>query len=193
METLDYDHRVFTEGSGFDREADKNLAVRFFTHPIRNDEKTASEGRPIFDDQDMVEIRVRGDRNNIIIRPVRPEDTMRFRDAWKAFEQREDIKESGTPLKEWPIMAASTVEELRYMGFFTVEQVANASDSVCSKFAGLQNFKQKAKLYIEQTKDANAVISKLAKENDDTKSQLEMAQRQIAELGRKLEELTAKK
>ena len=98
METLDFDHNVFTQQS---READKSLAVRFFTMPIKDDEASAKEGRPIFKDTTMVEIRTRGARNEVVHKPVDQQIKQRFAEAWRAYEQGVKMVEDGTPLAEW--------------------------------------------------------------------------------------------
>lgn len=188
MEAIDYDVNVFNQQG---READKHLAVRFYVAPIRNEGRSVNEGRPIYEDTEMVEIRVRGDRNNVVQRPVRLEDKQRFRDQYRAYKDDAKQLESGTPLAQWPIMSASMVEELRYLGFHTVEQVANAQDNVIAKMAGLGTYKQKAKLYMEQAA-GGAPIEKLAKENQELKDQLEVSSRTVSDLSEKLEKLTAK-
>lgn len=188
LETLEYDHSVFSPQAA---EADKSLAVRLYTAAIRNDWKSTQEGRPIFDDTLMIEIRVRGDRNSVIQRPVRPEDKARFRGVFAAHEKGEKEGSSGTPLSQWPLMTQSQVEEMKYLGFHTVENVAEAHDGVLGKFPGLRAMQEKAKLYLEQA-SGGAPLERLAKENEGLKSQAEVQQRTIQELSSKLEELTNK-
>lgn len=185
MDGLDFDDSQFVNPQTAQQDA--NLAVRFYTAPIQNQAKSVDEGRPIFDDTEMVEIRVRGDRNNIVQRPVREEDKRRFRDAYKAYTEGSAQLASGTPLAQWPIMSDSMVEELKYMGFYTVEQVSTASDSVCGKVPGLTSMKQKAAAFLELAKGA-APLEKLQEELNATKSTNEALQAQIVELGRRLAE-----
>lgn len=185
MDILEYDHRVH-----FDPEADKNLAVRFYMGTLRNEEKSLAEKRPIYDDVEFIEIRVRGDRNNIQQRPVREGDAERFRAAYREFKMGETQAQSGTPLKEWPAMTLSMIEELKHLGFYTVDQLANASDSVCAKFAGLQSYKQRAKAFIEMTKGLPAV-DKLSAELEEERNKREVAERNVEELKAAVERLSA--
>ena len=187
-EELDFDHRHMTEQGGGD--ADKNLAVRFYKMPLENAAKSANEGRPIFEDVEMLEIRVRGDRNNVIIRPVRPGDKRRFRDAWAAYQEGITNRQEGTPLGEWPPMTASMVEELKYLQFFTVEQVAGANDDVCGRIPGLVGLKLKAKAFIELAK-GSAPIEKLTRDLQEEKSRREAAERHSADLGARIASLEA--
>lgn len=180
-------------------EADKQLAVKFFLHPLEDETASLAAGRLICNDTQFIEIRVRGDRNMIQQRPARPDDKRRFRDAWKAFEANEEVGHNGTLLKEWPSVSRSMVEELKYLGFYTVEQLAAASDGVCAKVAGLQNFKQKAILFLEAAKGA-APIDQLMKKLEEEKNEkavmgrnLQDAVDAIRRLERQVEQLEAKK
>lgn len=188
MEEIDYDVGVFNESA---KRADANLAVRFYTQAIQNDVKSTQEGRPIFDDVDMIEIRVRGDRNNVVQRPARDDDRKRFRDAYAAFKESREQTGSGTPLSQWPIMSTSLVEELRYFGFYTVEQVAEADEMALGRMAGLRAYKDKAKLFLEHAK-GGAPIETLSKENEDLKNRLQASEAMIGKLSAQLEKLTAK-
>jgi hypothetical protein len=185
---IDYDTNIFNPGS---RDADKNLAVRFYTAPMQNEAKTLEAGRPIFDDTEMVEIRVRGDRNNVVQRPTREDDRRRFRDAYNEFKSGAAKLDSGTPLAQWPIMSQSMVEELRYFGFYTVEQLSKADDSACSKMNGLATMKAKALIYLEHAAGGSP-IEKLQEDNVALKNRLEVADRNCAELATQLEKLTTK-
>lgn len=188
METLDYDFTVFSSAA---READKNLAVRLFSMPLQDQDASTREGRPIFVDTQMIEIRVRGDRNNVIQRPVRPEDKQRFREVFAAHERGEAQQQTGTPLAQWPIMSAAAVEELKFLGFFTVEQLADARDDLCGKHQMVGVYKQKAKVYLEAAK-GTAPLEKMHAENAELKSQVEVLSRTNDDMSKKLAELTEK-
>lgn len=185
LEEIDYDVNVFNESA---RQADKNLAVRFYIAPLQNDVKSEQAGRPIFDDTEFVEIRVRGDRNNIVQRPARDDDRKRFRDAYTAFRDQRKELESGTPLSQWPIMSMSMVEELRYLGFQTVEQVAEAGENACAKVTGLLMMKQKAKIFLEHAK-GGAPLEQLTNKNKELQDRLTASEAQNAKLSRELESL----
>lgn len=188
IEELDYDVGVFNESA---KKADANLAVRFYTQAIQNDARSAEEGRPIFDDVEMIEIRVRGDRNNVVQRPARDDDRRRFRDAYAAFKDAKKEVGSGTPLAEWPIMSSSMVEELKYLGFHTVEHVSEADDSACAKVAGLRTLKQKAQIFLDHAK-GGAPLEAMSKANQELQDRLAASERLNSDLSKQLEELTNK-
>jgi hypothetical protein len=188
METLEYNYQDF---NSVQSEQDRSLLVKFFTAPLKNEERSVEEGRPIFDDVDMIEIRVRGTKDNIVQRPVRPDDKQRFRDAWRAHQDGEKAVQSGTPLAQWPVMSTSQVEEMKYLGFVTVEQIADANDSVVSSIPGLQTLKNKAKAFIEFSKGA-APIEKLQSQLADSVNETETLRRQLAETQAALSKLVAR-
>jgi hypothetical protein len=156
-DVIDYDHRIV----GQSQENDKFLVVKFYVDAIANDEKSREAGRLVCDEVEMVEMRVRGDRNNIVHKIVDEAIKRRFPGAYEAFKKGQEHRGSGTPLDQWPIVTRGMLEELKYMGFYTVEQVSEASDGVCAKFAGLQNLKQKAIAFIETAKNSTAPIEQL--------------------------------
>lgn len=186
MDTADFDLKDFDPRHA---EADKALLVRFFTQPLRNEEKSIQEGRPIFDDTEMVEIRVRGEKDNVVVREIRPDDKRRFRDAYKHFREGKTLAESGTPLSAWSVMSASQVEELRYLGFYTVEHVADAADSAVSKFPGMQSLKNRAKLFLEAAK-GNAPLEKLSKSLEEKQNEIEALKAQMAAMAKTMEKLS---
>ncbi len=181
-ELADIDTAFYDQRRG---DADKSLAVKFYLEPIQNESKTLEEGRPIFEDCEMVELRVRGDRNNIVIRPVRPDDKKRFRNAYMAFKDEDQKLRSGTPLSQWPLMSRSFVEELKFLGFYTVEDVAEASELSLGKVNGLRNFQEKAKSFLEYA-SGGSPVTKLEARLDELQSSLEAALQQNKRLNEEL-------
>lgn len=146
LQELDYDYTLHQNRYKMDHK----LYVRFFMATVPDQERSDKEGRKCFKDVEMVQIMVPGDKKNIIVRAVREEEKMRFPELYNKWKQnREQDVLDGYPLNEWTHVSPSMVEELRYLGFRTVEHVAGASDAVCSKFAGLQELKRRAQAWIE--------------------------------------------
>lgn len=183
-EVIDWDHNVYTS-----QEADKNLHVKFFLHPKQDDVKSADAGRPIFDELEFVEIRVRGDRINMVSRPAHDGDRQRFAGTYAAFKAGNAEQHSGTMLSAWPPMTRAMVEELKYFGFYTVEQLAQASDSVCSKFAGLTTWKQKAAAFLAMSAGSSAPLEKLTAKLGELSNEKEVADRNMKEMADTIKEL----
>jgi hypothetical protein len=168
VEVYDYDHNLFSvQGAG-----DEKLFVQFHKSFLKNEGESIAQGRPIFDDTIFVKIFTPGDRNNIIDRPATEIDKRRFAKQFAAFEGDKE-QTTGTPLAEWPVVSRSMAEELKYMGFVTVEQLANAGDAALSKMAGLSSFKAKAAAYLELAAGSTKPIEKLTSDLEQVKAENE--------------------
>lgn len=174
METLDYDYTVHQRpGAGDDK-----LFAMFHPGVTPDSERTEAEGRPIFKDEVYIRIITPGDRNNIIDRPMRPEDKFRFAKQYAAFQSGNTEGGIGTPLQEWSPMPRSLVEELRYFGFRTVEHVAEAQDSVLGKMPGLREWQKRAQIFLAASKESAgqsqflATETRLQSEIDSLRDQL---------------------
>jgi hypothetical protein len=170
---------------------DENLYVQFFTHPMQDKAKTLAEGRPIFVDAEYVRIMVPGDKGNVIMRSVREDDKRRFPKQYQAFKNDEAEIIEGTPLERWNFVSAAQVEELKYFGIRSVEQLANVSDTNAQKFMGINLLKQKAKEYIEAT-SSGAPIAQLQEELSQRDSRISEQDETIANLLERLEALEKK-
>jgi len=76
----------------------------FYKKALPNNFKTEQEGRPIFDDVDMVKIYISGDSHNVIDTLVREDHKQRFPHQWQNYMNKNgnDPHLSGTPLSQWP-------------------------------------------------------------------------------------------
>ncbi len=139
---------------------DNKLFVTFFKHPREDKAASLKEGRPIYKDEDYVRIMVPGDKDSIIVRPARDMDKQRFAKQFAAYEQGESASMDGMPLKAWPMVTRGQVEELKYFGCHTVEQLADLADIHVQKFMGMGTLKEQAKAYIQSAKE-NAPLVQL--------------------------------
>ena len=163
---------------------DAKLFVVFFLHPREDKAKTAESGRPMFLDEEYVRIMVPGDKDNVVIRPARDLDKQRFAKQYAAFQQGEGEIQEGTPLKAWPMMSRGQVEEMKFFGVYTVEQLADLADVHVGKFMALGKLKQQAQAYIQAAKDT-APLTQL-------NAAVEQKDAEIASLSQALEELIEK-
>jgi len=172
--TLEYNHEDFTK----ERAGDEKLAIRFFKKARQNSEESAKHGRPIFTEEDYIQIMVPGDRTSTIVRPVGPQDLGRFHaqyEHWKKTNQEEQLL--GTPLDAWGIMSLGQIEEYRYFGIRTIDQMAELRDDVCQKIMGATALKQKAIAFIALAKN-EAPMRKVQEELD--KRDLQISALQVA-------------
>lgn len=162
--------------------------VRFYIEPLKNEEKSLQEGRPVFEDVEFIEKRTPGDKLNIVRRQVRAEDTHEFARQYQAFKAGQAEVVTGTPLKEWPAITRSQAESLAYHGIRTVEELANLSDGNAQTVGpGMQALKQKAKDFIEKAK-GNAPAEKLRAELSLKDSRIEALERQMKDMAEKYEQ-----
>ncbi len=143
------------------RNPDDLLWVQFTTKPIQNNFLTVAQNRPIFEDQTWIEIRVPGNQLLTIERPIEQSDQFRFPRQWAYFKQTNgaDGQNVGTPLTQWPLLRPSQIEELKALRFYTVEQVAFASDEQLQRMGmgpGMapSAFRERAKMYLESANDS---------------------------------------
>jgi hypothetical protein len=165
---------------------DENLRVQFSLFPQISQDKSTKEGRPIYDDVPYVTIIVPG-QQDIVHRKAWSQDFQRFPKQWAAFQNAQNQDEaSGTPLRVLPWMAASQVKELEFFNVKTVEQLANLADNVTARFMGGQGLKQRAKDFLEAAAKG-APLLQMRAELEKRDSQIEVMQRQLAELLKRAE------
>ncbi len=171
---------------------DDKLFVTFFNHPRKNEAKTLEEGRPIYNDEAYVRIMVPGDKDSIVIRPARDMDKHRFAKQWAAFESGDAAEQEGTPLRAWPMITRSQVEELKFFGVHTVEQLADLADVHVQKFMGVGQLKQQAQAFIQAAKES-APMAQLNAALEERDNEIAAQQQAIDELMEKVTALEADK
>jgi len=186
MPELDYDYTLHTTNKG-----DENLFVEIYVGELKNDEKSLEEGRPIYDQVEMIRITVPGDRNNVVDRPLRPEDKSRFPRHYAAFKNNVAALVQGTPIALWRDGSKALAQELAFFNIHTVEQLAAAPDGNVSKISGLINLKQKAIEFVNEAKAPDGKITALQEQNESLQAQLEELKKQIAALAPKPEAAVA--
>lgn len=186
METYDGDPAMFTKANA----GDDSLFVVFYMGTLKNEEKTIEAGRPIIDDIECCRIIVPGDKNNIVDRPATATDKQRFHKQYGLFKagMKEDEQLSGTMLNEWPLLTRGQVEEFKYLGIRTVEQLAEVRDDIVSRVPGMVQLKQHAAVWLGKSKSA-AEAAKQAKIMTDQHAQIENLKEVVRDQGSRLEKL----
>lgn len=167
------------------------LAIRFEMRSVKDEDASASAGRPVYTDKEYIRIIVPGDRNSEVCRPVRAEDHQKFGAQYRDWKAGLEQRAPGLPLAEWPGLSASQVDTLRYSHITTVEQLAEVSDQNLSKLGmGYETLRQRARDYFAAAKGM-APLDDLRRKFDEQASHLAMAQKQVDDLRRELEALKA--
>lgn len=171
---------------------DSVLAVRFYQKAVENEFQTGNEGRPISYMADFVRIEIPGNMLSIIDTFVNDEHKKRFPHQWMQFlaEKAEGAQHEmqGTLLRDWALLNQAQAAELKHYRFYTVEQVANASDQQIAQVGMMvgmapTSFREKARAYLAAARDSSyamAQADEIAK-RDQQIADLQAQMRQLIE------------
>lgn len=168
---------------------DKDLYVEFENIPVPQTAASEEAGRPIYKDVPHIKIMFPGDRTKQICRPIKvkddsqgPSDANRFPRQWAAFQSQELSVQDGTPLEQWPMVTKSQVLEFKSMHVHTVDSLASLSDLAVQNLGmGVLDLREKAKAWLSKATDG-AEVSRLVAQTRDQAQQIELLQRQMADL-----------
>ena len=161
------------------------VVARFYKGSIQNNFKTQEEGRPIFEDRDMLEILIPGNQKLTAVHEVKPYLIERFPQQWAAYQANNtDNHITGTPLAQWARITPAMKDQLAALGFLSVENVAQASDQSIASIGmavGVSPhvFREHAKNYLRLAADE----STLSKESE----KVDALQKMVADLTAKVE------
>jgi hypothetical protein len=169
------------------RNTDDNLLVYFKNSAVPNDAKTAAEGRPIFDDVEVCEIRAPGSRNTTIqpatavshwvTDPTTGGQTKltyaeRFRRQYRQFKEMQHQTIAGTPLDYLPFLTEARRAELRALNVFTAEQLAAVDGQELKNLGpGGRDMKNRTAEYLEDAK-TKSVGTRVAAENEALRARI---------------------
>lgn len=171
---------------------DKLLHKEFYWHEPNDVNKTAVESekagklvrvkgpRTIY-----IRIMARGDKNSIIERAKTLGDEIRFADEWRMFQINEGLIDAGENQPGWKIenkveglweLTDDEISKLKFLRFYTVEQIAGASDSQIEKLGmgGLGMRKRAAEACkARATETVRAELDEKDRQLSDMKARLE--------------------
>lgn len=153
---------------------DNLLAVRFYKGAVPNYQIYFDTKKVVYEDQDMIEVRLPHDQTAVNIRVATDADKLRFSDLWAKYLKGEAQGATGTPLAVLKL-GPSQLKHLEQAGVTTVEQLAG----VTLHFLGAGDLK-------------NQAIAYLAKHDDRADEQVKSLAQQNAELLERLAALEAK-
>jgi hypothetical protein len=163
---------------------------RFFTDSVKDHLASAQEGRDIFKAEERVEIIMPGISQ--ITKPVfkvTQEHTERWPDEYKKFKAGQEMSVDGIPLEQWPILKREQVLELKYLGFLTVEQIAEMSEHAIQRIPMLgRRLKDLAIAYLDD-EQAGALLARTTAEKDMMSGVIAEQNEKIANLSQMCERL----
>lgn len=161
------------------RNPDDVLVATFRTLAQKNEARSAAEGRPIYEDVEVVEIRAPGSRNytpypatafsHWHFDPFTGEQTQvtyaeRFAHQYQQYKASAQQTKSGTPVDYAPFLTEGKRAELRAQNIYTVEQlVAIDGQELKNLGPGGRDLKNRAEEYLAESK-GNAPTTQLAAE-----------------------------
>ena len=150
----------------------KGITPIFFIEAVADEKATEAAGAVRMLEQEMVRIQITGDMLNVATSPVTAEIKERFAEqyhVWKTKKQARHIV--GTPLKEWPVITPLRLAEFEAVGIFSVENLAEVSDTNVVKLADGRVWREKAVAWLKSAKD-NGAAAKYAAENERLRSDM---------------------
>lgn len=121
------------------QDPDRLIVALFRHHAIKNEAASAKEGRPIYDDMEVCEIRFPGSRSVSVFPAtafshwqsdpqtgdqVSVTYAERFRRQYQQFKGEQQQTKAGTPLTHAPFLTEARRAEMRALNIYTVEQLA---------------------------------------------------------------------
>lgn len=161
---------------------DSMLHVEFYWKDPVNKWQSETQGKEVRGAKvPFVRIMRPGDPTSIIETAVRDDHKARWPQKWLAWQVREGLLEGasndvpGWKIEEWPVVKGEQVNELRYLRFSTVEQIAGASDSQIQRLGiggiGLRE-QARAALKERNKSEFNAEMAQKDKEIADMRERL---------------------
>lgn len=151
--------------------------VQFFEKPIEFKKESEREGRPIFKNVTFIRIIIPG--GDILENKVNDHYKQKYAREWNAWLATKENLPQGMPLSEWPSLTLSQIEEYKYLKVYTVEQIADASDTLLQRMgANAREMRAKAQAFLKVNEDA-AAAQRYAAENERMKLELLRLQEQI--------------
>jgi hypothetical protein len=172
------DWNSLMNGSSQPKKRYSGANVKFFNAYNENKQKSLDAGRAVFDEIPSISIQWPG--GDETVRRIEPQDVQDYPQEYAAFTAGNAPIENGTPLAEWPPMNGSAMRELQYMGFKTVEQLAETNDDVKRRMGPLSQFVQKAKDWLDAANSSQFEVTSL-------RQQLEREKKRTAKLEQQME------
>ena len=176
---------------------DALMHVEFYWHePIdkwASEQESAKAGKRVYvklPKQIFVRIMRPGDKDNILEVALREEHKVRWPDKWRYFEIAEglgtDRDVPGWKIEDWPELdnQQELLRELKYLRYYTVEQIAGAQDAQVQKLgAGGLGLRERARLSLKERmrKEFAADINAKDKVIAEQGNAIAELQRQMAE------------
>lgn len=183
-ETSDGSFLAFLQGLPSD---DATCIARFFLKPVLLGKRSRDEGRPIYEDREFVEIKVKGQPQQVVHEQVTDAHRQRFPRAYAAFKAGQEMPVIGTPIEMLPGLPPSRLDSMKAIGMRTIEDIANAPEFALQKMGmGARELQDKARAFLGKSTQE---VVKMQDELRAKDKQLADMQQQMAHLQAQIEAL----
>jgi hypothetical protein len=177
--------------------ANRGAFAKFSKRAVENEKKSEAAGSAVFEEQTEVQIFMPADNLSAPTRRVVLADgkmigknwTEQFAHEWEAFSQGREQMPDGTPLEHWPMCTVALAATLRAIHIHTVEQLAEASDSILDKLMGAAKLRAQARAFVETARDS-AANQRLAAEAEQARQDRQQMHDRLKEMEQKLALIT---
>jgi hypothetical protein len=172
--------------------------VKFEVRPVEDRAASETNGFYSTKDVDFVVIQRPGDRDTVEKEALQWLKEMKekgrnglipptwypaYDAAYKAYKEDTELPLNGVPLKTWPVLAPSQINQLIGAGIRTVEDLANMPDGDLSRvIIGGISLKQKAVTWLESAKGLGTMVEKLTAAQTQINDLANTVQAQAAEI-----------
>lgn len=158
-------------------------SIRFFSEMRHHPGESLKAGNPISVKREFIEIITPGALDPILTRPVLPTDREQYPVEYARYQngEKEEAEIVGWRLEDWPKLTRDQVDHLRSQRFFTVEQLAEASDAHLQRLMGGHQLRLSAQTALKARQDT-ALADRLATEKAQLESELRQMREQIKAL-----------
>lgn len=179
------DWNSIMNGNGTPKNRWSGCNVKFFNVVRRNEEKSKQAGRDIYDEIPSISMQWPGCDETV--RAIEEKDKIEHPQLWAAFTAGTGPVQSGMPLKEWTRITASAVHELAYLGFRTVEQLAEANDEVKRRMGPLSRFVKEAQEWLAAANSPQSQVVAIKEAFEREKLRADRLENQIELLMQRIE------
>lgn len=164
---------------------------RFHRRAVEDKKRSGVEGRSCFNNIEYVEMFIPGDKLSRPCKKVTDEERNRWPEAYEKFRKGIEVSEDGTPLEAWAFLNPGRVAELKVLGIVNVEALAAVSDGHLAKLGhGGLALRKRAQEFVMPQKQTE---TKLRKENQELKDDMEALKAQVERLAGQIQAASSPK
>lgn len=164
------------------------VIATFYVAPKLNTFIYETSGVKEFTNQEMVSIRIPGDKMTEIVEEIMPHHKARFKNTYRAFTEGTSM-ERGIPLTNFPDLDPATIEKLKFLGIHNVEALAGVADNILPQLGSKgRELRDRAMHYLDNSA-TNKTTETILKQNE----QIQILQAQVEALLNKAEPIEEKR